>query len=354
MATKYFHWDPINDCVTHETDGSGNTIAMYNHEPGQFGPLISETRSGRTYTHHYDALGSTTALTDDTGSLSDAFTFDGWGSQVGRTGTTPTPYQWVGRIGYYFDSTTNAYYVRARAFQPKTASWSSVDPLSVALGAYLYAWNRPLRHIDPSGLVCCCCIPQDISVDPRTIVIDLPNPQENIAAGQRLGLRFRVHMNLKLQEDANLAVSKRCRVDWFECGEVRANLGQRANQWFHVNRGPNGGPPEDVGNNWNEQLDSCPGNFAAYWQDDPSIPNAERAELRLNLAVRVAGGEGCSDVVLIKKFSITTEIQASDINIIRNTRFIPDHPPRVNEWLNEDIPLCGDEYLVTFMNSATL
>jgi hypothetical protein len=57
MGTRYFHWDVVDDCVMHETDSSGSTIVTYTHEPGRFGPLLSENRGGTNYYNHYDVWG---------------------------------------------------------------------------------------------------------------------------------------------------------------------------------------------------------------------------------------------------------------------------------------------------------
>ncbi len=76
MAVRRFHWDMVNDCVSHETDENGNVLVEYTYEPAPYGPLISETRHGVAYTHHYDALGSTTMLTDDSGNVTDTFLHD--------------------------------------------------------------------------------------------------------------------------------------------------------------------------------------------------------------------------------------------------------------------------------------
>ena len=113
----------------HETDGAGNTLVTYTHEPSKFGPLLSENRGGTEFYHHFDALGSTTMLTNDVGTVTDTFAYDAWGSSVTRTGTTATPYQWVGRWGYQSDSVATGAYIRARSYQPLVAKWSSIDPV---------------------------------------------------------------------------------------------------------------------------------------------------------------------------------------------------------------------------------
>jgi len=100
MAARYFHWDEINDCVLQETDESSATTVTYTHEPGQFGKLLSDHRGGIEYHHHYDAQGSTQFLTNVSSTVTDTFVYDAWGNSVARTGTTLTPYQWIGRWGY--------------------------------------------------------------------------------------------------------------------------------------------------------------------------------------------------------------------------------------------------------------
>jgi len=159
MGTRNFHWDPIDDCVVQETDQTGSTLVTYTREPRQAGPLMSEERGGTEYYHHYDALGSTTIMTDDTGAVTDSFSYDPWGTVIARAGSTATPYQWAGQLGYQRDSSTGSYYIRARAFMPAIARWTSVDPLGsqqlfrVHASDYIYVGNAPADHFDPSGLL---------------------------------------------------------------------------------------------------------------------------------------------------------------------------------------------------------
>jgi RHS repeat-associated protein len=155
MGTRNFHWDPIDDCVMSETDQSGNAIATYTHEPGDYGPLLSENRSGTESYHHFDALGSTTMLTNDAGTITDTFAYNAWGTTIARTGTTSTSFQWLGQWGYYLDSPTNTYYIRARVYHTVIARWESVDParfISDRSEPYSYSISNPLLFHDASGL----------------------------------------------------------------------------------------------------------------------------------------------------------------------------------------------------------
>ena len=157
MSVKRYIWDDVNDRVLQETDENGNVLVTYTYEPGPGGKLISEERSGTTYTHHDDGLGNTQFLTDDSGNVTDTFTYDAWGNEVARTGITPTPYRWGSRWGYQYDDSTGGYYIRARNYQPTVARWMSVDPLwfensldssnqSFHLNLFSYALNSVIIH----------------------------------------------------------------------------------------------------------------------------------------------------------------------------------------------------------------
>jgi hypothetical protein len=60
-----FLWDPLSDNILEERDETGAVTADYPPEPGQYGNLISRNRGGVERQYHFDALGSTLALTDD-------------------------------------------------------------------------------------------------------------------------------------------------------------------------------------------------------------------------------------------------------------------------------------------------
>lgn len=152
MPVTNYLWD--GDNLLRETDDTGAPTAEYTYSPERYGELISEHRDGTTYTHHYDAEGSTVALTNDTGSVTDTFAYTAWGEELSRTGTTPTAFRWVGRVGYYWDVETSEYQIRRRSYGPSVARWKSPDPLGFLGGSnfYVYVDSNPINQIDPSGL----------------------------------------------------------------------------------------------------------------------------------------------------------------------------------------------------------
>jgi RHS repeat-associated protein len=138
MALKRFVWDRTTDAYLMEKDGAGNTTAVYTQQPVPYGRLISQRRGGVTSYHHYDALGSTRALTNAAQTVTDTNLYDAWGVNVASTGSTANPFKWLGAVGYYFDAVLGDYYVRARNYSPRLGRWTSADPLLFVDGANLF------------------------------------------------------------------------------------------------------------------------------------------------------------------------------------------------------------------------
>src|SRR6476660_2701900 len=91
------------------------------------GEVIAEKRSGARRLYVPDPLGSTVALLDNTQTQTDTFSYWPYGEERPRTGTTPTPFRFVGTAGYYRDSATKTY-VRARHFDARLGTWLTPDP----------------------------------------------------------------------------------------------------------------------------------------------------------------------------------------------------------------------------------
>lgn len=121
------------------------------------GQIVSENRGGVTREYISDPLGSTIALASDS-AITDTWDYWPYGEVMSRTGTNPTPFTFVGTLGYFKDLLDKLFYVRARHYQPNYGRWLTVDPLWPDESAYAYVGNGPANRVDPSGLWNPACI----------------------------------------------------------------------------------------------------------------------------------------------------------------------------------------------------
>jgi RHS repeat-associated protein len=118
------------------------------------GEIISESRDGTERDYVPDPLGSTVALIDNTQTQTDTFTYWPYGEERTRTGTTPTPFRYVGALGYYRDAVARIY-VGARVLDTAKSRWITPDPIGFDGGdfnLFTYAGGSPSNLADPSGL----------------------------------------------------------------------------------------------------------------------------------------------------------------------------------------------------------
>jgi RHS repeat-associated protein len=116
--------------------------------------LLSVVRPTGTRFYHADALGSVRRLTDETGAVTDTYTFDAFGNLTSRTGSDPNPYLFAGEPA---GANLDLYYNRARWLDPSTGRFLSMDPFAgdveqpATLHRYAYAFDNPVNFTDPSG-----------------------------------------------------------------------------------------------------------------------------------------------------------------------------------------------------------
>ena len=130
MPEIEYVWDELSDNVIEEYE-DGVLSVSYDHEPGLYGNLLSQNRNGVTSYYHYDGRGDTVALTDDSGDVTDTNEYDAFGNVIASTGSTATPYQFIGQQGYQTEST--GVNVKARLYQPTVGRWKSILLLSNGL-----------------------------------------------------------------------------------------------------------------------------------------------------------------------------------------------------------------------------
>jgi RHS repeat-associated protein len=153
MPETNFFWDPLSDNILEERDETGDVTTEYTTEPGLYGNLISQNRDGVESQYHFDALGSTLALTDDDQQVTDTYAYTAFGEVTAHTGSTLSPFHYVGQRGYYQDESMSDCAVRRRPLSTRVTRWLTLDQRSYAdsVNLYLYTHNRPTSLIDPSG-----------------------------------------------------------------------------------------------------------------------------------------------------------------------------------------------------------
>jgi RHS repeat-associated protein len=103
-----------------------------------------------------DGHGNIRQLTNESGVVTDTYTYDGFGKLLSQTGTTPNPYLYAGER---FDADLGLYHLRARYYDTDRGRFMNADPYPgeidepASLHKYLYAFADPVNFIDPSGLM---------------------------------------------------------------------------------------------------------------------------------------------------------------------------------------------------------
>jgi RHS repeat-associated protein len=152
MPVVNYLWDTVEDNIVEEFDDAGTSIAEYTTEPAVFGNVISQHREGQSSFFHYDAQGSTLAVTDNNQQITDTIAYSAFGQGTEQSGATDFPFQHIGQAGYYRDSLMGSCIVRHRHYDPTYSRWLTADPFGSSTSIYGYVANAPLIAIDPSGL----------------------------------------------------------------------------------------------------------------------------------------------------------------------------------------------------------
>ncbi len=119
--------------------------------------LIGEEVSGAFKTYHFDCRGSTIAITDTSGNITDTFAYDTYGKLLTRTGTSKVIFGYNGRDGVVTDD-NGLIYMRARYYSPEMKRFINTDVVAggisnaITLNRFAYANGNPVSFIDPFGL----------------------------------------------------------------------------------------------------------------------------------------------------------------------------------------------------------
>ena len=139
--------------VLAETDGAGHVLRNYVYGYGLVQQI--DSANGAHY-YHFDPTGSTLALSDAAGALTDRYAYTPYGETT-SSGTTVNPFKYVGKLGVVDDG-NGLHYMRARFYRADIARFMSLDPMAGSprtpqtLNRYAYASGNPVMGVDPSGL----------------------------------------------------------------------------------------------------------------------------------------------------------------------------------------------------------
>jgi RHS repeat-associated protein len=119
------------------------------------GRIVAEDRGGTIRQYTPDNLGSTIALIDTAGTVTDTYDYWPYGEERVHTGSSATPFTFLGVLGYFKDF-LNMLYVRARHLRVDLTQWVTADPLWPLAPSYGYADADPATETDPTGLLPPC------------------------------------------------------------------------------------------------------------------------------------------------------------------------------------------------------
>ena len=179
LNSTTFSYNGLNEIIT-RTQGASTTHFYHNHGMG-LNPIVAEEEAGTfsryyVYTpsgrllysvdpqnsnavafYHGDQIGSTLALTNGGGTVTDSYAYSPYGELLGHTGSSDQPYTFVGTLGVRQEG--ELYQMRMRYYDPMTARFLSREPIWPQIGSpelvnpYQYALENPIQYVDTTGLM---------------------------------------------------------------------------------------------------------------------------------------------------------------------------------------------------------
>jgi len=113
-------------------------------------------RGGNTYYYQYNAHGDVVSLTNSSGQVVNAYTYDPWGKILSETETVENSYLYA---GYRYDEETGLYYLQHRYYDSEICRFLTQDYESSgklnhpqSLNSYVYCYDNPVLFSDYDGL----------------------------------------------------------------------------------------------------------------------------------------------------------------------------------------------------------
>jgi len=141
--------------VLFEQGLAGELTASYYRD--FYGFLVGQERSSGAYWYAFSADGTARSMVTSTSAVADTMHFDAWGVPLRSTGVIPTPYGFVGALGYWSDYPEQLVLLNWRPYCPSVGAFLSRDAIWSSpyrpewLESYTYSRNNPSGWVDPDG-----------------------------------------------------------------------------------------------------------------------------------------------------------------------------------------------------------
>ncbi len=155
-VTRRYVWNTalVLNSISIERDGIGTDLRYFIHTPAGALLYSIDAVSNAHQFYHFDEMGNTVAVTDDSGAVIAGYAYTPYGKLTASTGALDNPFTWQGRYGV-MDEGNYLYYVRARYYNADTGRFISRDPIKAIgpkeVNPYQYALANPLRFVDVTG-----------------------------------------------------------------------------------------------------------------------------------------------------------------------------------------------------------
>jgi len=159
LAQIVRQYDDANDKIEEFTEYTYNDTYLIGDD------VIAQNVDGTSEYLLYDGHGSTRQLADADGTVSENYSYDGYGVMLQddsiasqRPGHVSQQAANLLYAGEQFDTDSQNYYLRARWYDSLTGRFNRVDPYAgnyqdpQSLHKYLYAHANPVNGVDPTGL----------------------------------------------------------------------------------------------------------------------------------------------------------------------------------------------------------